>query len=106
MQIVKVEIHNFCSIHDGSLELQDYNLLIGANNSGKSNTINAIRVFYDDVKYDASKHKPLVGETDEHCWVELTFQLTSNEYVAPDTAYQVDKENRLRVRRILSACQG
>jgi putative ATP-dependent endonuclease of OLD family len=105
LQIIKVGIHNFCSIHDGSFELQDYNLLIGANNSGKSNTINAIRAFYEDLKYESSKHKPLVGETDEHCWVELTFQLTSDEYAALDSAYQVE-ENRLRVRRILSAPQG
>lgn len=104
LQIIKVEIHNFCSVHDGTFDLQDYNLLIGANNSGKSNTINAIRAFYEDMKYDSSKHRPLVGETDEHCWVELTFQLTPNEYAALDTAYQVEK-NRLRVRRILSAPQ-
>lgn len=105
MQIVRVEIHNFCSIHDGSFELQDYNLLIGANNSGKSNTINAIRAFYEDVKYESSKHKPLVGETDEHCWVEITFQLTPDEYAALDAAYRVE-DNRLRVRRIFSAPQG
>ena len=85
--------------------LQDYNLLIGANNSGKSNTINAIRAFYDDVKYDTSKHKPIVGETDEHCWVEITFQLTPDEYAALDAAYRVEN-NRLRVRRIFYAPQG
>jgi len=105
VQIIRVEIHNFCSIHDGRFDLQDYNLLIGANNSGKSNTINAIRAFYEEVKYEAGKHKPATGETDEHCWVELTFQLTPEEYAALDGAYRIE-ENRLRVRRILSAPQG
>ena len=105
VQIIRVEIHNFCSIHDGRFDLQDYNLLIGANNSGKSNTINAIRAFYEEVKYEAGKHKPATGETDEHCWVEITFQLTPEEYAALDGAYRIE-ENRLRVRRVFSAPQG
>lgn len=105
LQIIKVEIHNFCSVHGGVFELQDYNLLIGANNSGKSNTINAIRAFYDEVKYDSSRHRPLAGEPDEHCWVEITFQLTPDEYAALDATYQFET-NRLKVRRILSAPQG
>lgn len=105
MQIIKVEIHNFCSIHDGSFELQDYNLLIGANNSGKSNTINAIRAFYGDISYSSELHRPLVGQSDDESWVEITFRLTDAEYTALDEVYR-QPNNLLRVRRILSTAEA
>lgn len=105
MQIIKVETHNFCSIHDGSFELQDYNLLIGANNSGKSNTINAIRAFYGDISYNSELHRPLVGQSDDESWVEITFQLTDAEYTALDEVYR-QPNNVLRVRRVFNTAEA
>ena len=49
MKIKSLKIHNFRSIKEQSFDLTDYSLLVGANDSGKSNTIDAIRVFYDDL---------------------------------------------------------
>ena len=65
MQIRTVTIHNFRSIVDGRFSLNDYSLLIGANNSGKSNIIDALRVFYekDGYKYDPKRDRPLVPST-------------------------------------------
>lgn len=102
MQIIKVEIHNFCSIHQGTIELEDYNLLIGANNSGKSNTIDAIRAFFGELSYDHKDHKPLSGQPDGESWVEVTFQLTDDEYNALNKNCR-QPENTLRVRRILQS---
>jgi predicted ATP-dependent endonuclease of OLD family len=47
MKINTVQIHNFRSVLDGALTLCDYSLLIGPNNSGKTNVIDALRVFYE-----------------------------------------------------------
>lgn len=104
MQITTIEIHNFCSIHHGIVNLEDYNLLIGANNSGKSNTLNAIRAFFDELKYNHDMHKPLSGQSDDESWVEITFKLTEDEYNALDKAYQ-QPENTLKLRRILRTAQ-
>lgn len=100
LQIIKVDIHNFCSIHDGSFELQDYNLLIGANNAGKSNTLNAIRAFYNEVAYKSESHKPQIGNPDEESWVEMTFKLEDEEYKALSSEYQ-QPNNELKIRRVL-----
>ena len=47
MKLEHITIHNFRGIHDASLNLFDYNLLVGPNNAGKSTIIDAIRVFYE-----------------------------------------------------------
>ncbi len=46
--MVKIRISNFKSIKQIDLELQDQNVLIGANNSGKTNTMNALK-FWGDI---------------------------------------------------------
>ena len=45
MRINQIIIHNFRSIIDVTIEAHDYLMLVGANNSGKSNVINALRAF-------------------------------------------------------------
>lgn len=48
MQIEKVEIHNFRSIVNGEFTLGDYSLLIGPNNAGKTNIIDALITMSSD----------------------------------------------------------
>ncbi len=43
MQIKSVVVHNFRSIIEETFNFGDYTLLVGANNSGKSNFLDAIR---------------------------------------------------------------
>lgn len=61
MKLVHVSIHNFRGIHDASINLHDYNLLVGPNNAGKSTAIAAILVFYekDGFKFKAERAFPL-----------------------------------------------
>jgi predicted ATP-dependent endonuclease of OLD family len=47
MQIKTVTIHNFRSIADCPFRLDDYSLMIGANNAGKTNVMDALRIFYE-----------------------------------------------------------
>jgi len=53
MKIREIAIHNFRSFKDAALHLEDYGLLIGANNSGKSAILDAVRIFYEkDIKFE------------------------------------------------------
>ena len=59
MKIREVQIHNYRSIADERIRLGNYSLLIGANNAGKSNLIDAIRTFYEkDLKFDVDRDFP------------------------------------------------
>ena len=63
MKLKHITIHNFRSIHDATLNLFDYNLLVGPNNAGKSTVIDAIRVFYekDGFKYKSDRDFPFIA---------------------------------------------
>jgi len=45
MKIKSIKIHNFRSIKDTEFMLNDYNVLVGANNSSKTNILTALRIF-------------------------------------------------------------
>lgn len=47
MQILNTTIHNFRSVVHCTFNLGDYSLMVGANNSGKSNVMDALRIFYE-----------------------------------------------------------
>ena len=51
MRIKSIQIHNYRSIIDSKIDLEDYSAIVGANNAGKSTFINAIRTFYDELKW-------------------------------------------------------
>lgn len=101
MQIKNVTIHNFASVVDGSFDVNDYNLIIGENNAGKTNTINAIRVFYGDLSYSQKLHTPEIDTTDDEVWVEIVFELTPDEWKPLDVKYN-DGTGFLTVRRYLT----
>jgi len=79
MQINRLRIHNFRSIIDVELVIQGYVLLVGANNAGKSNVINAIRTFYDDIKWSDNDF-PKIGAKDDEAWIELSYALNDEEW--------------------------
>ena len=58
MKLREIKIHNFRALRDVTVGVSDYGLLIGANNAGKSSVIDAIRVTYGDLKYDATRDRP------------------------------------------------
>jgi predicted ATPase len=51
MFIKKITLKNFKSFKELSINLNNFNVLIGANNSGKSNFIQVFRFIKDLVKY-------------------------------------------------------
>jgi len=104
MQLTKVQIHNYRSILDESFDVYDYNLLIGANNAGKSTVINAIRTFYEDdkLKFVDERDYPKClksNDDNEDSWVGLTFKLSDEEYQLVDDKYK-NNDKLLVLRRI------
>ncbi len=79
MKISRIRVHNYRSIIDAEIEAYDFLMLVGSNNAGKSNVLNALRCFYEDAKWTDDDF-PKKGVTDQESWVELTFNLTEDEW--------------------------
>jgi predicted ATP-dependent endonuclease of OLD family len=100
MKIRELRIHNFRSIADQTINLGNYTLLIGPNNSGKSNVIDALRIFYEkDLKFVADRDRPKFLKDDkDESWMEIEFELEGDEPRDLKDEYRI-RENRLRVRK-------
>lgn len=99
MKLKKAQIHGFRSIADETIELSDYTLLVGANNAGKSNFLNALRVFYDEIKWTASD-EPKFFLADNESWIELTYTLSNDEWQSLADKYKEGAASQeLKVRR-------
>ncbi|MGB4339310.1 MAG: AAA family ATPase [Candidatus Hydrothermia bacterium] len=104
MKIKSITIHNFRSIKDATFNLNDYSLLIGANNSGKTNVIDALRIFYEKEKFD-KEDIPKFKTDDEEIWIEIKFHLTDDEFENLKDEYKQDN-NTLKVRKYLKSSQS
>jgi len=101
MQLSSLQIHNFRGIRDFAtpIEFHEYTLLVGANNSGKSTVIDAIRAFYEKDRYRFTPERDMPkGVTGEESWIELGFELSPEEYTSLKSEYQIEP-NRLVVRK-------
>ena len=83
----RVSIQNFKSLKDVTLDLQKVNLLIGPNNSGKTNFLKALEFFYHSLQH------PNRIDLKEHV-NRLHFNLEPNELIlecilSKDEAYRV-----------------
>lgn len=104
MKIKSITIHNFRSIKGQTFNLSDYSLLIGANNSGKTNVIDALRIFYEKEKFDG-EDIPKFKTDDQESWIEIEFHLTDDEFANLKDEYKQDN-NSLKVRRYLKSSQS
>jgi len=102
MKIKQIEIHNFRSIKSAKFKLNDYSLLIGENNAGKSNVFRALRIFYEDsLKYDDKTDFPKFSEnTDYESWIEIEYITNSEEQKTLKDVYK-NENGILKVRKIL-----
>jgi putative ATP-dependent endonuclease of the OLD family len=99
MHLMKIIIHNLRSVKDTSFEMEKYSLLIGENNSGKTNIITALRLFYEDsIKFEEKIDFPKFETDDNDSWVELEFLTTEEEQVSLKREYQ-NSNRLLRVRK-------
>jgi predicted ATP-dependent endonuclease of OLD family len=99
MKIIKITLHNFRSIREQLLNLTDYSLLIGANNSGKTNIIDALRIFYEkDLKFVPNRDFPKFNVDDQESWIEIEFHLDDDEFLNLKNEYR-QSNNILQVRK-------
>ncbi|MBU2523114.1 MAG: AAA family ATPase [Nanoarchaeota archaeon] len=104
MKIKTIALHNFRSIKEQTFNLGDYSLLIGANNSGKTNVIDALRIFYEKEKFD-KEDIPKFKIDDQEIWIEIEFHLTDDEFENLKDEYKQDN-NSLKVRKYLKSSQS
>jgi len=106
MKISEVTLHNFRSIKQQIFKIYDYSLLIGANNSGKTNVIDAFRIFYEkDLKFTYDRDFPKFDTNDEESWIEIEFHLTNNESINLKDKYN-QNDNVLKVRKYLKSAEA
>lgn len=107
MKLRKVIIHNFRSILDATFEVSNYSLIVGENNSGKTNLLSALRVFYEDggLKFDEKRDFPKINTVDNESWIELHFQTSEEEQKSLKEDYQCP-EKILKVRKYFLSEQG
>jgi CRISPR-associated exonuclease Cas4 len=101
MKIREVTIHNWRSIRDLTIVLEDLMIFIGQNNHGKSNILSAILYFFGEVGYDGLDfHR----NTDE-LYVEITFsELDENDKIT--FKKYITAKNSIRVRKKAAKATG
>jgi len=100
MKLRRLHIHNVRSIIDADIEVNDYTMIVGANNAGKSNVLAALRLFYDDIKWSADDVPKAGAPSDDESWVELRFELSEGEWATLADKYKEGATDRLlTVRR-------
>lgn len=104
MKIKSLAVHNFRSIKDTTVNLNDYTCFVGANNSGKTNLMNAIRVFYEDIKFNESTDFPKFNTDDQESWIEIEYQLSDDEFNNLRDEYK-NENKTLKVRKYLKSDQ-
>lgn len=106
MKIQKVKIHNFRSVEEAEFNLDDYTLLIGENNAGKTTIITAIRMFYEDkgLKFVEARDFPKFLVSDNESWVEITYVTTDEEQENLKEEYK-SVDRLLTVRKYLKSAE-
>ncbi len=80
MKIREIVLHNYRSIKNAKFYVADYGLLIGANNSGKTSVLDALRNFYEkDIKFDPQRDFPKFPTDDKESWMEIEYNMTKDE---------------------------
>jgi len=103
MILKEIKLHNFRSIKEISFKLSNYSLLIGANNSGKTNIIDALRIFYEkELKFNEKRDFPKFDHDDEESWIEIKFYLDKDEFTNLKEEYKLENE-ALHVRKYLQS---
>jgi len=105
MHIISIKIHNFRSISECTLKLADYSLLIGANNAGKSNVMDVLRIFYKKgLKYESSRDFPKFETDDRESWMEIEYKLSDDEYTNLKDEWR-QPENTLKIHKNFETSQ-
>lgn len=95
MKISRIKITNFRSIENTNIEASDFNILIGQNNTGKTNFFEAINWFYtgagtsDDIKFCRDPQKE----------VEVSVEFSGAQHGAEN---MINEGNRTKILNVLN----
>jgi len=100
MKAHTIQLHNFRSMKNLTVALDDYSLLVGENNTGKTALLSAIRAFYEEsgAKFSRDIDFPKFPTDDSESWIEIAYRTTDDEQQALKAEYR-SPDNILRVRR-------
>jgi putative ATP-dependent endonuclease of OLD family len=99
MRVKAVTIHNFRTFRDGEISLSPFSTLVGANNSGKSNLIDALRVFYEkDLKFSEDRDFPKFPTENRESWMEIEYLPSEEELRSLKDEYRLP-QGTFRVRK-------
>lgn len=78
MAITRIKINNFKSLKEIDLDVKEFNCLIGKNGVGKTNILNAIRYFYDNLteSHISMDNFDKVNAYNDQLEISLTFDFT------------------------------
>jgi len=100
MRAARLLVHNFRSIRDADVDLEEFSLIAGPNNSGKTNLLAAIRAFYEKgLKFEEDRDLPKFTTADRESWVEIEFECTPDEFAQLKDEYRTG-DRRFRVRKV------
>ena len=99
MQARRLTIHNFRSIADVDLRLDSFSVIVGYNNAGKSNLVDAIRVFYGALAWDEGRDLPKGDGPNTNTWIEIEFDLDGGEFEILAREHTWLSSSRFSVRR-------
>jgi predicted ATP-dependent endonuclease of OLD family len=102
MEFKSLLVHNFRSIKESKFDLYNYTGFVGSNNSGKSNVFTAIRVFYEEEKFNDKIDFPKFITDDKESWIEIEYMLTDDEYSSLKIEYKMPG-NVFKVRKYLKS---
>ena len=116
MKIRKISIQRFKSLRKISMEnIGDLVILIGANGSGKSNLLEALTLFFNELDFDTTERS--IGNLDNYFWFDrnvrqpiefeilIEFSKDEIEDMLPEgskEAYQIGDKGRLTIKRVIN----
>lgn len=104
MEIKWIKVHNFRSYRDVEFHLDNYSIIVGANNSGKTTFLTALRALYDDKVKFAESDVPF-EEGDGESWIDATYKLSEDEFNALAEKYQ-QADHTFKIRKYLRSSEN
>ena len=98
MKIKSVTINNFRSIQHAKIDFHDYSIIVGENNVGKSNIIDAIRYFYGDLELTMMDWCLINEREPFDVSVEVEYDISPQDYNNLPKEYRIHQD-KLCVRK-------
>ena len=103
MRISKYTVRNFKSIEDGTFEVSDDAILIGKNNSGKSNIIKSLEAFRENILQKTDQH---FGREDSDWFSKSVIGKDTSKEISWKIIFELTDEERLSIMDSLTLSNG